>query len=376
VPQNLRLTNPNMRRSRRITAAYDDDVHPGVKNFWGNIRQNQDHPFSKHPTLAMYGDQLSRESFDHTIKRAQDKGMPGDPRQWGRMLMQIDRQITQRERAHRKNLEQAAMQIAHQIWGTPLDRMQATLGQPPAQRPEPEPEPDEFEEDLDFSEDEGSTRPTGPISPKVRKQVNKRITQNVLTQGAAVHGFMTAHHMAMDAIDRIDPQLRQLYDQISSGSHAGFWFMDFSAMLGGMGGGGGGGAGGGGAQKAGEVKLERDENGNIIIVAWALHFPVLIQELFKGTMELLSLHGLGKLDPDTHEEVLRRADHPTDEPYHIQVGPALWRRLTPFLPRGKPLAPVIAKINTLPPDDLHALMDALVDDPEKAKQLLQQAGIS
>ena len=65
-------------------------------------------------------------------------------------------------------------------------------------------------------------------------------------------------------------------------------------------------------------------------------FPVLIHELVKGVMELLSAHGLPK-DKKTGEYVINQADYLGAEPWDMRLGPGLWGRFT----------------NAIEPDDFH-----------------------
>jgi hypothetical protein len=330
-----------------VTAAYEDKAHPGVKNWWNTVRQ-KDHPFAKHPLMALHGESLAQQSYAYTEGRAEKQnaqlGMQGL-----QGMQQTVMQILQYEKGHKKELEAAAINIVSKTYGISPEKLRAELmplggvgGGMPPRRPtsRAQPHPD----------------------PEVRDQANKRMTINSLTQGAAIHGFQTAHHLAKDVLDSINPQLRGLYDKLSATSHGAYYWIDpeqMQAMGGGM--------------RAGEVKLVR-ENDQIIVHARATTLPVLIQELIKGTMELLGLHGISNLDKATHQHVMERSDDPADEHFHIQMGPALWRKLLTVLPKGSHMnmGSVISKLYKLPPNQLHAIMDAVVDDLPIAKELLSQ----
>ena len=55
-------------------------------------------------------------------------------------------------------------------------------------------------------------------------------------------------------------------------------------------------------------------------------FPVLIHELVKGVMEVLSAKGLPK--KKMGEFVINKADFLAAEPWDMRIGPALWERFT------------------------------------------------
>jgi hypothetical protein len=65
-------------------------------------------------------------------------------------------------------------------------------------------------------------------------------------------------------------------------------------------------------------------------------FPVLIHELVKGVMELLSAHGLPK-NKKMGNYVINKADFLAAEPWDMRLGPGLWTRFT----------------NMIEPDDFH-----------------------
>ncbi len=47
------------------------------------------------------------------------------------------------------------------------------------------------------------------------QQVNKRLTLNLLIQGAAAHGFLTAHHLVREQLEQVRPGLTRLYDRFA-----------------------------------------------------------------------------------------------------------------------------------------------------------------
>lgn len=336
-------------RSSRI-AAYESHVHPSTQRWWSTVRQ-QPHPYAKHPTMALYGEDLTKDSYKYTEKKLESKNIqPGI-----HALMQMRSlvmEVLNYERGHEEELQDAAIEIVSQTYGISPSKLRAKLkplGQVGGGGGVPE-APEE--------------RPKSPIDPALRDEANKRVTANVIIQGAALHAYMSSHHLAKGLVDSISPQLLEMYDKLAAISHGAFYWMGLMA--------GGGGPGGGGGVKSGEVKLERDQNGEIIVKAEATTFPVLIQELTKGVQELLSLHGMNHLDPETHAQISEYANHPADEVVQIQSGPALWRKLITVLPKGfhRQMGRVLMILHKLPPKEFHAVMDAVAYDPPKAKEML------
>lgn len=53
------------------------------------------------------------------------------------------------------------------------------------------------------------------MSDDLLQQTNKRLTLNLLIQGAAVHTFLTAHHLVREELESIRPGLIRLYDRMA-----------------------------------------------------------------------------------------------------------------------------------------------------------------
>lgn len=67
------------------------------------------------------------------------------------------------------------------------------------------------------------TGPVDPLGPELRHEVNKRLTLNLLIQGAAVHTHLSAHHLVADELDAIDNRLVDLYDCSIAGATVAYW---------------------------------------------------------------------------------------------------------------------------------------------------------
>ena len=114
--------------------------------------------------------------------------------------------------------------------------------------------------------------------------------------------------------------------------------------------------------------LRRDSR--LVVVARAWIWPLLSHELVKGTVELICLHGLTHLSDEDCAQVLREADRLEFEPWMLQAGPELWRRLLALLPAGVPVPRVVMRMARLPPEGLERLVGAVLDEPEWARELL------
>jgi len=143
-------------------------------------------------------------------------------------------------------------------------------------------------------------------------EVYKRRFLNAMIQGAAKK---TNHifHMVDDELTNMDPRLLNRYSKVMSA--ADYMYYIIPKMENGTNGG------------VVKVTFPTAENPKAIIEAEAMIFPVLIHELVKGVMELLSGHGLPK-DKKLGDYVIDKADFLAAEPWDMRIGPALWDRFT------------------------------------------------
>ncbi len=104
----------------------------------------------------------------------------------------------------------------------------------------------------------------------------------------------------------------------------------------------------------------------LIVRATGTNWLLLAKELVKGTAELICLHGLNRLDDDMYQRVIQATDHLDLEPWMLQSGGELWRRLLASLSDGAPIARVLMHLALLPPEALQSVMTAVIEQPEAA----------
>lgn len=145
-----------------------------------------------------------------------------------------------------------------------------------------------------------------------KEEVYKRRFINSMIQGAAKktnHMF----HLVDDELTEFDPRLPNKYSKLMSS--ADYVYYIIPEMENGVNGG------------VVRVQFPSDTNPKAVIYAQALVFPVLIHELVKGVMELISAHGLPQ-DKKIGEYVINKADFLAAEPWDMRLGPGIWSRFT------------------------------------------------
>jgi hypothetical protein len=114
----------------------------------------------------------------------------------------------------------------------------------------------------------------------------------------------------------------------------------------------------------------------LMVVARGTNWQLVAKELVKGTAELICLHGLNRLTDATYRQVIGAADGIDFEPWMLQTGGELWRRLLAVLPGGRPVAEMLMHLARLPARSLETLMLAVIEQPPWASELLAGLGAS
>lgn len=144
------------------------------------------------------------------------------------------------------------------------------------------------------------------------EEVYKRRFLNAMIQGASKkcnHMF----HMVDEELTDLDPRLPNKYAKMMSAADYTYYLVpDLNSAV------------NGGVVR---VQFPTKDNPKAVIYAQAMVFPVLIHELVKGVMELISAHGLPK-NKQIGEYVINKADFLAAEPWDMRLGPGLWERFT------------------------------------------------
>ena len=114
----------------------------------------------------------------------------------------------------------------------------------------------------------------------------------------------------------------------------------------------------------------------LVVVGRGTNRQLLAKELVKGTAELICLHGLNRLTEDVYREVIAAADGVDFEPWMLQTGGELWRRLLAVLSSGRPITEMLVRMARLPAPSLETLMLAMLEEPPRARAILTGLGVS
>jgi hypothetical protein len=270
------------------------------------------HSLGKHPIFpegdeTSFEQKIMGERFSEVAKRYKRAfdSETIDNQQLMREMMPLVHETMSMENSHKNELVELAIRMVREEYDMPEDIVEIKAELTPnislvGTKKNPKP----MAVEMEFKNHDDMVN--------ANEEVYKRRFLNAMTQGAAKkcsHMF----HMVDDELTDMDPRLANRYAKMMAA--ADYMYYVIPKMENGVSGG------------VVKVQFPTEKNPKAIIYAQAMVFPVLIHELVKGVMELLSAHGLPK-DKKVGEFVINKADFLAAEPWDMRIGPALWGRFT------------------------------------------------
>lgn len=248
------------------------------------------------------------------------------------MLQRAVQQVKSIENDNEEYLENLAIDLVKKEMALPDDAFQfdvellSGMGQIDTSKMRPSSEEPDEEDIMKMFGDENSDDMEDDIEAfmdamdKFDMEKAKRRFINSLIQGASKKG----HYMfslVREELDRLDPQLLNLYGVLMSIADLMYWIVpdQMSQMMAGS---------GEGVQGSEEVDETTDPP---TIKAKGLFFPVLIHELVKGVYEVLGTQGLPD-DPKAAEMVMGSQDTLPYEIWDLRLGPVIWEKFVESYP--------------------------------------------
>lgn len=149
----------------------------------------------------------------------------------------------------------------------------------------------------------------------ITPEIAKRKVINAMIHGGAVSKNY-AYQLITQELNAINPNLTTLYGIAMAGTEIGYFATadeaaavakDMPGLVG------------------GSAEVEFEESNVPVVKARGMIFPMLVQELAKGLLELVSYEGLPS-DPKVAREVIDRSDFVDEESWAMIMGRGLWTR--------------------------------------------------
>jgi hypothetical protein len=227
-----------------------------------------------------------------------------------------------------------------------------------------EPEQEEIEQNFQQQEEDIEDFITAFERYDIEKA--KRRFINALIQGSSKKGHYM-FELVKDELDRLNPQLLNLYGVLMSVNDLLYWVLPDQAMDMMM--------NQGGVAGKEEVDIETEPP---TVKARGVFFPVLVHELIKGTMEILGTQGLPD-DPKQAEMVMASTDTLANEIWDLRLGPVLWEKFIESYPEklfdeDKRWIQnyLFARFSALTAEEFFKLAKAILRGDAKATQILDR----
>jgi len=200
--------------------------------------------------------------------------------------------------------------------------------------------------------------PQGKAEDELKPKIKRRRLTNAMMHGAA-RKSQNLHHMD-DQLRQENPQLGQNYANVMAANDASYWMLNDDTIR----------EQGQQGVHAGNarVQLSSEEGGKPKVIAQGMIFPILLHELTKGVIELMSLWSLPQ-DRDIRQYVLDKTDNLESETNDIRLGPAIWTKFVEQIPvdNQEVISLTWNMLQELSDHDFNSIIDGLLSDSTDAQ---------
>lgn len=379
-----RMLNEINRRLNEAPIDYEgpERMEPGIER---QILQRQT-PYHEHPGLPSdldrdYIETISSKRFKDSVEKVRrflgdTRPIQGNNAFMGLMssVMRSLQQIVMFQSEHKEYLENLAVDLVKKELGIPEGQLQfdvelvtSGLGasermQTRSQQPDKEEVEDAFKEGEEHQEEIEDFMDS---MEKFNLEKAKRRMINSLVQGAAFKGGHM-YVLVSDEINRLNPQLLNLYGVTQSLMEHLYWlYPDMEGMAG----------SGGGQLGQSESDPETDPP---TIKAKALTFPLLVHEIVKGIYSLYGDQGLPN-DPVQRSMVVSAEDTLPNEVWDSRLGPIFWEKFRESWPdrlynedERHLQQYLFMKLSQLNAKEFMVLAKAILSDKPEAKKIISK----
>jgi len=210
--------------------------------------------------------------------------------------------------------------------------------------------------------DKGNSQPPqGKTHDELKPAVKRRRLTNAMIHGAA-RKSQNLHHLD-DQLRQENPRLGQNYANIMAANDASYFMMDDQTIK----------SQGEQGVHAGNVRLDLSNPEKPKIIAQGMVFPILLHELAKGVLELMSLWGLPQ-DSNVRKYVYDKTDNLESETNDIRLGTKIWERFVAQIPVDNQEAISLTwnKLQELSDYDYNSIVEGLIQNRTEAQQKVRR----
>lgn len=255
--------------------------------------------------------------------------------------------MMQAENPHKRKLEDLAERIVRDEFNLGLDEVlfDIEIMDTPYTKLPPEADCVKIHnEDQEFADD-------------VEAEIVKRRIVNALMQGVAKKGHFM-FHLASDELENMMPGIIDIYKKVILSNDLVYYLLgdpEFEKLI--------------DEEMASSYVRVRFDGDVPVIEAKAFSFPILVHEMVKGVIELLSVPGLPK-EKEMALTVLEECDYVKAEPWDCRLGPVFWEAFYSLINVDDyPIKKLIIRdLIKLSAEDFNKFMYNVLNAPDKAKK--------
>lgn len=203
--------------------------------------------------------------------------------------------------------------------------------------------------------------PEGKTHDELKPQIKRRRLTNAMMHGAA-RKSQNLHHLD-DQLRRENPQLGQNYSNLMAANDASYFLLDDQTIK----------SQGESGIHAGNVRIDLSNPKRPKVIAQGMVFPILLHELAKGVVELMSLWGLPE-DRDIRQYVLDKTDNLASETNDIRLGTKIWEKFVSQIPvdNQEVISLTWNMLQELPDTEFNSIIEGLIQNKGDAKQKVRR----
>ena len=208
--------------------------------------------------------------------------------------------------------------------------------------------------------------PQGKTNEELKPAVKRRRLTNAMMHGAA-RKSQNLHHLD-DQLREENPELGRNYANLMAANDANYFLIDDETIR----------REGESGIHAGNVKLDLSNPEKPKIIAQGMVFPILLHELSKGVVELMSLWGLSE-DPEERKYVLDKTDNLASETNDIRLGTKIWEKFVAQIPvnNQEVISLTWNMLQELPDNEYNQIIEGLIsgsgDAQNKVRRIAEEA---
>jgi len=203
--------------------------------------------------------------------------------------------------------------------------------------------------------------PQGKTHEELKPQIKRRRLTNAMMHGAA-RKSQNLHHLD-DQLREENPELGRNYANLMAANDANYFLIDDEAIR----------REGESGIHAGNVRVDLSNPERPKIIAQGMVFPILLHELSKGVVELMSLWSLPE-DRDIRQYVLDKTDNLESETNDIRLGTKIWEKFVAQIPMDNQEVVSLTwnMLQELPDNDFNSIIEGLLQNKTEAQQKVRR----